>query len=114
MMELIINKDTWQKMSQRQKSVIEHLCKSATLEAIALGEAVQAPIMKENIENGVINKYWSPKMLATFKAKWNEVVKEQSAADPAFKKIHDDLAKFRNEYDLWESNAFLPRPKPSL
>lgn len=46
MMELIINKDTWEKMSDRQQSVIEHLCKSATLEAIALGEAIQAPVMK--------------------------------------------------------------------
>jgi len=113
-MELIINKDTWKKMSERQQSVIEHLCKSATLEAIALGEAIQAPVMKENVEDGVINKYWSPEMLTTFKAKWDEVVTEQSASDPAFKKIHDDLAKFRATYDLWESNAFLPRPKPSL
>ena len=101
-------------MSDRQQSVIEHLCKSATLEAIALGEAVQAPVMKQNIEDGVINKYWSPEMLTTFKDKWDEVVVEQSAEDPAFKKIHDDLAKFRKTYDLWESNAFLPRPKPSL
>ncbi|MEH6594816.1 MAG: TRAP transporter substrate-binding protein [Colwellia polaris] len=113
-MELIINKDIWKKMSDRQHSVIEHLCKSATLEAIALGEAVQAPVMKQNIKDGVVNKYWSPEMLTTFKDKWDEVVVEQSAADPAFKKIHDDLAKFRKEYDLWESNAFLPRPKPSL
>jgi TRAP-type mannitol/chloroaromatic compound transport system substrate-binding protein len=101
-------------MSDRQQSVIEHLCISATLEAIALGEAIQAPVMKANVESGVINKYWSPEMLTTFKDKWDEVVSEQSASDPAFKKIHDDLAKFRNNYDLWESNAFLPRPKPSL
>ncbi len=114
MMELIINKDVWNKMSDRQHSVVEHLCKSATLEAIALGEAIQAPIMKENIENGVINKYWSDEMLATFSAKWGEVVVEQSASDPAFKKIHDDLAAFRETYNLWEANAFLPRPKPSL
>lgn len=113
-MELIINKDTWNAMSERQHSVIEHLCKSATLEAIAFGEAIQAPVMKNNVKSGVINKYWSPEMLNTFKTKWDEVVVEQSASDPAFKKIHDDLTKFRKEYDLWESNAFLPRPKPSL
>ena len=113
-MELIINKDTWNQMSERQQLVIEHLCKSATLESIALGEAIQAPVMEQNVEDGVINKYWSPEMLTLFKEKWDEVVLEQSAADPAFKKIHDDLAKFRKTYDLWESNAFLPRPKPSL
>jgi len=114
MMELIINKDTWNKMSDRQRSVVEHLCKSATLEAIAMGEAIQAPIMEENLEKGVVNKYWSSEMLDTFKAKWQEVVSEESAKDPAFKRIYDDLSKFRASYDLWESNAFLPRPKPSI
>ncbi len=113
-MELIINKDTWKSMSASQQSAVEHLCKSATLEAIAIGEALQAPVMIDNVKSGVVNKYWSPEMLSTFKAKWDEVVVEQSAADPAFKKIHDDLAKFRADYDLWEANAFLPRPKPNL
>ena len=113
-MELIINKKVWEKMSDRQQSVIEHLCKSATLEAIALGESIQAPVMEENVGNGVVNKYWSEDMLNTFKTKWDEVVDEQSAKDPAFKRIYDDLNKFRQSYDLWESNAFLPRPKPSI
>ncbi len=114
MMELIINKDTWNKMSKHQQSVINHVCKSATLDALALGEAMQAPIMEQNVEAGVVNKYWSPEMLDTFKTKWQEVVSEQSAKDPDFKRIYDDLTQFRNRYDLWESNAFLPRPQPSL
>ncbi|MBO9488900.1 TRAP transporter substrate-binding protein [Endozoicomonas sp. G2_1] len=114
MMELIINKDVWNKMSERQHAVIEHICKSATLDALAYGEAIQAPVIKENVEKGVINKYWSDQMLATFDSKWREVVAEQSAQDPDFKRIYQDLAAFRKEYDLWESNAFLPRAKPSL
>lgn len=114
MMELIINKDTWNKMSDHQQSVIKHVCKSATLDALALGEAMQAPIMEQNIKDGVVNKYWSPEMLSTFKAKWDEVVVEQSQKDPDFKRIYTDLSEFRSRYDLWESNAFLPRPKPSL
>jgi len=115
MMELIINQDTWKKMSKSQQSMIEHVCKSATLDALALGEALQAPVLKENVENnGVINKYWSPTMLATFKNKWLEVAAQESAKDPAFKRIYDDLETFRATYDLWEANAFLPRPKPSI
>jgi TRAP-type mannitol/chloroaromatic compound transport system substrate-binding protein len=114
-MELIINKDVWHKMSAHQKSVIDHVCKSATLDALAFGEAMQAPVMKENVEkNGVINKYWSPEMLSLFKEKWDEVVIDESNKDADFKRIHDDLAKFRATYDLWESNAFLPRPKPNF
>ncbi len=114
MMELIINKDTWNKMDKQQRSVIEHVCKSATLDALAFGESAQATIMKENEKAGVVNKYWSQEMLDTFKTKWDEVVVEQSATDPDFKRIYDDLSAFRADYDLWESNAFLPRPKNHL
>lgn len=115
MMELIINKETWNKMSERQQSVIDHVCKSATLDALAFGEAMQAPVMKENAEkNGVVNKYWSPEMLALFEDKWSEVVTEESAKDEDFKRIYQDLATFRASYDLWERNAFLPRPKPNF
>lgn len=115
MMELIINKQVWNKMSNHQQSVIEHVCKSATLDALAYGEALQAPIMQENAEkNGVINKYWSDEMLATFEEKWQEVVTDESSKDADFKRIYEDLSHFRAKYDLWESNAFLPRPKPKF
>ena len=113
-MELIINKDVWSGLSERQQSVINHICKSATLDALAYGESLQSPVMKRNLEEGVVNKYWSPEMLDIFQSKWNEVIEEQSAADADFKRIFADLNSFRESYDLWESNAFLPRPKPSL
>jgi len=113
--ELIINKNVWNKMSAQQQAVIDHICKASTLNALAEGEAIQAEVMQENVtKNGVKNKYWSPEMLATFKSKWDEVAAEQAAKDPKFKKIYDDLSAFRKTYDIWEANAFLPRPKPSI
>jgi len=108
-MELMINKDVWKGMSETQQAVITHLCRAATLDALANGEAIQAPVMRENVANGVQNKYWSADMLATFESKWIEVVAEQKAADPAFAKIWADLSAFREDYALWEKNAFLPR-----
>ena len=115
MMELIINKDTWNKMSDSQQAMIEHVCKSATLDALAQGEALQAPILKENAEkHGVINKYWSAEMLALFEQKWHEVARQESEKDTDFNRIYKDLEKFRATYELWEANAFLPRPKPSI
>ncbi len=107
--ELIVNKDTWNGMSERQQAIVTELCRAATLDSLALGEAIQPPVMAENEANGVKNLYWSEDMLDTFKAKWDEVVVEQKAADPAFAKIWADLEAFRNSYALWEKNAFLPR-----
>ncbi len=107
--ELIINKDTWKKMSDTQQAVITQLCRAATLDSLALGEAIQAPVMAENVKNGVQNKYWSEEMLTVFKAKWDEVVEEQKAKDANFAEIWADLSAFRQDYSLWEKNAFLPR-----
>ncbi len=46
---------------------------------------------------------------ATFNNAWMEVVEENRSSDPGFKKVWDDLAKFREGYDIWEAHAFLPR-----
>ena len=48
-------------------------------------------------------------MLTLFAETWKDVAKEQAAKDAFFKKVWDDLTAFRNDYDLWEAHAFLPR-----
>ncbi|MGB0204877.1 MAG: TRAP transporter substrate-binding protein [Neptuniibacter sp.] len=107
--ELLINKDTWGKMSKGQKALVETTCKASMTNAIAEGEAMQFPVMEKAQENGVQIRYWNETMLNTFKSTWDEVVAEKTAADPFFKKVWDDMSTFRTGYDLWEANAFLPR-----
>lgn len=109
--ELLINKDTWGKMSKGQQAMIETTCKASMTNAIAEGESMQFEVMAKAAENGVEIRYWNQTMLDTFKSKWDEVVVEKTAADPFFKKVWDDLSTFREGYDLWEANAFLPRAK---
>jgi len=107
--ELLINKDTWGKMSKGQKALVETTCKASMTNAIAEGEAMQFPVMAKAKQNGVEIRYWNDTMLNTFKSTWDEVVAEKTAADPFFKKVWDDMSTFREGYDLWEANAFLPR-----
>lgn len=107
--ELMINKDTWNKMSEQQQAIVEVVCKASMTESLAEAEAGQPPALKEQVnKNGVSLETWSPEMLAAFESAWKEVLKEQSA-DPQFKKVWDDLAAFRADYDIWEEKAFLPR-----
>ena len=113
--ELLVNKDTWNEMSKSNQAILENTGKASMTNAIAEGESMQFSVMKKNAEeNGVQIRYWNDTMLNAFEAKWNEVVTEMSASDPFFKKAYEDLKQFRDGYDLWEANAFLPRPKPSL
>jgi TRAP-type mannitol/chloroaromatic compound transport system substrate-binding protein len=50
---------------------------------------------------GVTNRRWTDEELAAFEKAWNEVVQEQSAADPDFKKIADSFYAWRKEYKPW-------------
>ncbi len=110
MFDLIINKETWNGMDKQQQAVVEMGCKAAMLDGLAQGEAIQFPVMKANLEKGVENRYWSDEMLQLFHQKWDEVVTEESARDPGFKRIYDNLQAFRADYKLWNQWAFLPRP----
>jgi len=106
--ELLINKDTWNKMSPYQQEILETTCKASVIESLAEGEANQFGALAKSKDKGVEIRYWNDTMLSTFKTAWDEVVVEQQA-DPFFKKVWDDLSTFRNGYDLWEANAYLPR-----
>ncbi len=109
--ELLVNKDTWGGMSPSQQAQLETTCMASMTNSVAEGEAMQFPVMADAKKNGVEIRYWSEEMLATFEEKWLEVASEKSAEDPFFKKVWDDLSTFRTGYDLWESNAFLPRSR---
>ena len=106
--ELLINKDIWNDMSPRQQTIIEELCKAATLSNLAYCEAIQFPVLRENVEkHGVKNMRWSQEMLDVFEGAWKDVVADESAKDPFFKKVWDDLSAFRTDYLEWSKVGFL-------
>lgn len=108
--ELLINKDTWNKLSPTQQEIIETTCKASITESLAEGEASQFEVLAQSAEKGVELRYWNDTMLKAFKSSWDEVVVEQSQ-NAFFKKVWDDMSQFRGGYDLWESLAYLPRTK---
>ncbi|MEM8555939.1 MAG: TRAP transporter substrate-binding protein [Pseudomonadota bacterium] len=108
--EMLINKDTWNEMSDQHKAIVETACKASMADSFAEGEAIQHDALIDNVENnGVTIKQWSPEMLAAFQAAWDEVAAEKAANDEFFAKVYDDLNTFREGYNTWKVNAFLPR-----
>ncbi|MEW2918500.1 TRAP transporter substrate-binding protein [Ruegeria sp. ANG10] len=108
--ELLINKDVWNETSDQHKAIIESACKASMADSFAEGEAIQHAALIDNIENnGVTIKQWSPEMLDTFRATWDEVAAEEAANDAFFAQVLADMNEFRDGYDLWKTNAFLPR-----
>ena len=108
--ELLVNKDVWNEASDQHKAIIENACKASMADSFAEGEAIQAAALIDNVENnGVTMVQWSEEMLEVFEATWSEVAAEEAAKDEYFAKVLADLNEFRADYDVWKSNAFLPR-----
>ena len=107
--ELLINKDVWNGMTDQQQAIVETVCQASMTNSLAEAEAAQPPALKRQVEeNGVSLEYWSDEMLNAFRAAWEEVLQEQ-IKDEQFRRVWEDLAAFRADYDTWESKAFLPR-----
>ena len=52
-------------------------------------------------KHGVNIRRWPDSTLAKFEAAWNDVLKEESAKDPLFKKVADHFYAFRKDYSRW-------------
>ena len=114
MFELLINKDEWNELNPELQAQIELTCRAQMTESFAEGEAIQYEAMTKNVnEHGVKIEDWSPEMLDLFRAKWEEVAKEEAASDAFFAKVYEDLSTFREGYALWKKHAFLPLFLPS-
>ena len=108
--ELIVNKDVWAEVNDTHKAIIENACKASMTDSFAEGEAIQHDVLIDNVENnGVTIKQWSDEMLETYRTIWEEVAAEESANDEFFAKVLADMNEFRDGYQLWKRNAFLPR-----
>ena len=108
--ELLINKDIYDELSDVAKNQINIACQANITTSLAEGEATNYAAMIDNTENnGVTIKKWDDEMLALFESTWNEVATELAEEDAYFKKVWDDLTEFREGYNTWSGNIYLPR-----
>jgi TRAP-type mannitol/chloroaromatic compound transport system substrate-binding protein len=45
--------------------------------------------------------------MAAIEKAWNDVVAEESAANPNFKRVYASYAKFRADYSIWREHGYL-------
>ena len=99
--DLYINKKVWDDLPDRHRSLIEIACGDAMREMIADGEAAQWKALKEMQAEGVVLKRWPAEILVAFEDGWKELIAEESARNPNFKRIYDAFAQFRANYSIW-------------
>lgn len=100
--DLAINLNVWNSLSERHKAILELACGDMVREMVAESEAVQVDALKELTARGVQLRRWPAPMLVEFEKAWREVVAEESAKNPNFKRVYESYAMFRKNYATWK------------
>jgi TRAP-type mannitol/chloroaromatic compound transport system substrate-binding protein len=109
--EFLMNAKAFDALPDNYKAMIEVAAGRQVIYTYAETEAMQFPIMAEmGSKHGVQIKRWSDEDLAAYEKAWLEVLAEDSAKDPLFKKVADHYLDFRKKYAVWGKAQFM---KPS-
>jgi TRAP-type mannitol/chloroaromatic compound transport system substrate-binding protein len=100
--EFLMNKKAWEALPDYYKAMIEVAAGRQVAVTFAETEAMQFDAMaRMRDQHKVVVKRWDDKVLAAFEKAWLEVVQEESAKDPLFKKVADNYLEFRKKYAIW-------------
>src|SRR5918994_2100183 len=83
---LLISKQKWAELSETQKEFVKAACDQTILHLYAEGEGIQAKALKDVQAKGVTLHFWPKDIMDAYRKAWTEVVEEQSAKSPDFKK----------------------------
>jgi TRAP-type mannitol/chloroaromatic compound transport system substrate-binding protein len=100
--DLDINLAVWDKLEDRHKAIIELACSDEIREMVAESEAAQWKTIDALKAEGVHIRRWPPLVLVAFEDAWKEVVAEESAKNPNFKRVYESYAAFREKFRPWK------------
>ncbi len=108
--EFLMNKKAYEALPDQYKAMIQVAANAQVAYTYAETEAMQFKAMQEmKDKHGVQVRRWKDQELAAFEKAWLEVIQEESAKDPLFKKIADHYLAFRKNYAIW-GNAQVLKP----
>jgi TRAP-type mannitol/chloroaromatic compound transport system substrate-binding protein len=112
--EVLMNKKAFDALPKSWKKIVEVAAGNQVHYTYAESEAMQFDAMAEMRDKHKVQiKRWTDEQIASFEKAWLEVIAEESAKDPLFKKIADDYLEFRKKYAVWgEAQAMKPTYLP--
>jgi TRAP-type mannitol/chloroaromatic compound transport system substrate-binding protein len=105
--ELLMNRDKFEALSQQHKAQIEIACGESITWSFIWSEAHQYGAMQALRQKGVIIHRWPDQFLREFERAWHEVIAEESAKDPLMKRVYESYAAFRKNYAIWDEHGYL-------
>ena len=100
--EILMNRKQFEALPKSYRKIIEVAAGNQVHYTYAESEAMQFDAMAEMRDKHKVQiKRWKDSDIAAFEKAWLEVIQEESAKDPLFKKIADDYLDFRKRYAVW-------------
>jgi TRAP-type mannitol/chloroaromatic compound transport system substrate-binding protein len=99
---LLMNRRAFDALPDAYKAMIDVAGRAQLIYTYAESEAMQFNVMIEMRDKHKVQiRRWSDQDLATFEKAWLEVIAEESAKDPTFRKVADHYLAFRKQYAIW-------------
>lgn len=108
-LELMVNKKSWARLSPAQQATVRTACDASTLWGLTRGLAVQGEAMSFFREQGVEIHRWPPELMSRFRQATDEVMNEASAANADFARAWNSLRAFLEEHERWAGIAYTDR-----
>jgi len=106
--ELLVNQHVWDKLSPQHQQILMTACHGLTVRNVSYGESIQLDAIERMKKDGVQVHYWPNQFLDAFKKTTQQVLDEESAKDPDFKRIYEHLKAYRANYQQWLKLSRLP------
>ncbi|MCO4052725.1 MAG: TRAP transporter substrate-binding protein [Bosea sp.] len=101
--EFLINKGVWDKFTPGQRLAVEEACKATSLWAITRASVIQKPALEAFQKDGVKVGRLPDTVLAALEKASTEVMDEEAARDPLFKKALESYRAFSAIYDEYNN-----------
>lgn len=108
LLEFLVKTETWNELPAATRALIETTCGDTMRAGLARGEARQPAALREIKAKGATIHRWSPEILAALRKAWDEVAKEESEADPTFRKVWQSMKAFKGAYAEWKRDSRMP------
>lgn len=106
---LYVNLQVWNKLKPQTQAQIETTCAAGVTMALAKAEALQGETLAKFEKDGVKARQFNKNMLQAFSKASKEVMDEEAAKDPMFKKVYDSMNAFEAKNAKWHNLGYLPR-----
>lgn len=99
MMELIINKDSWDALPDDLKAIVEEAAKASVLEGLGHTLTKDAEALTKFEEYGTEIRRLSPEVMQQVAALAHELYEKKSAENPLFKKIYESQMEYKGKFE---------------